>query len=502
MTPQDAYDWLLQNSREISTFASMGSAMAWDQRTYLPPQGHAHRAEQLALLTRLIHERSTDPLIGERLADVEGTEMTADPTSAAAVNIRDWRRAYDRDTKVPKRIAEELARATSRCETVWERTRPTSDWHAFAPELAKVFQLLDEKAQAIGGGDEAYDALLDEYEPGQTAASIEPIFSKLRAFLVQLVDAIKGSAVRPKTEILSQRCLIDAQKGFVRELAQAIGYDLDAGRIDTTAHPFTIGMGPRDVRITTRYAEDRVASAVFGTLHEAGHGIYEQGLPTEHWGTPRGSVPSYGIHESQSRLWENLVGRSFGFWRYFFPKFQAAFSAFDDVSLSTFVGAVNAVRPSLNRVQADEVTYNLHILVRFELELAIMRGNLTVADLPDAWRETMKTYLGVEPLDMVNGVMQDVHWSAGLVGYFPTYTLGNLYAAALFSQAKQAVGDLEGQFEKGEFQPLLEWLRHHIHGLGGTYRPVDLMRHATGSDPDPGHFMHYCETKYGELYRL
>jgi carboxypeptidase Taq len=497
-----AYKWLRRNSVEMSYLDSVASLTAWDQRTYMPPKGHVHRAEQWAILARILHERATDPRIGKRLADVEGSDLMKDPASAEAVNVREWRKSYDRAAKIPKKLAEDLARVTSECETVWEKARPKNDWKTFEPHQRRVMKLLGERAEALGYEREKYDALIEDYEPGATAASLEPIFRDLLKSLVDLLKRIRESRVRPNPGIFKRHYPIEAQKRFCNELASAIGYDLEAGRIDTTAHPFTTGIAPGDVRITTRYFEDNLLGSLFGAIHEAGHAMYEQGLPESHWGTPRGEVPSLGIHESQSRLWENLVGRTRGFWAHFLPRAKNSFESLGDVKLEDFFSAVNSVQPSLIRVEADEVTYNLHILLRFEMELKIMRGELEVGDLPDAWNQKMKSYLGIEPPDVGSGVMQDVHWASGLVGYFPTYTLGNLYAAQLFAKAEEDLGDLEGRFAKGEFAPLLNWLREKIHEPGGKYLPRDLIRKATGSDLDPSYFIRHLEKKYSALYEL
>jgi carboxypeptidase Taq len=366
--------------------------------------------------------------------------------------------------------------------------------------LERILALLVEKADALGHGGERYDALLDEYEADTTTAEITALFGSLRPALTGLVDRIRGAGAIPDRSPLEGRFPADAQAAFSREVVAAIGYDLGAGRIDPSAHPFTIGIGPGDVRITTRYNEGFLGAALFGSLHEAGHAIYEQRLPSAHWGTPRGQVPSLGVHESQSRLWENLVGRSEGFWRFAFPKAAAAFPALARVPFDAFLRAINAVEPTLVRVEADEVTYNLHILLRFELEVELLRGALGVADLPTAWDEKMRGYLGLVPPSPRLGVMQDVHWSAGLVGYFPTYTLGNLYAAQLYAAAEAALGPLGACFAKGEFSPLLGWLAENVHEKGGTFRPRDLIREACGAPPDARHFVDYLNAKHGALH--
>lgn len=502
MTPEKAYRWLKKHCIESSHLGSLGSIAAWDQRTYLPPSGHPHRAEQMAILARHLHERATHPRIGDALTSIEGTHLVENAVSEEAVNSRQWRKDYDRATRIPGDLAEEIARATSECESVWERSRPESDFDTFKPHLKRVLSRMGEKADAIGYKKEPYDALLEEYEPGETAHSLEGMFERLRVPLVELLDKIQGSSVRPKTEIFRGHFPKEAQAKFSALVARAIGYDMDGGRIDVTAHPFTIGIGPGDVRITTRYHEDYFLSSLMGTIHETGHAMYEQGLPVPHWGTPRGTAASLGVHESQSRLYENLVARSPGMWRYFLPGLQRLFPVFKKTDLDTFVLALNTVEKSNIRVEADEVTYNLHILLRFELELMLMRKTLHVDDLPDAWNDKMKKYLDVVPDNHKDGVMQDVHWAAGLVGYFPTYSLGNIYAAQIFDAAKDALGNIDDLFSKGEFSPLLDWLGKHIHEPGGTYLPRDLVAHATGSEPTPSHLIRYCEDKYTRLYDL
>ncbi len=500
MTPDLAYEWLRNHSVETSLVVSTAEVLAWDQRTMIPEKGGPHRAEQLAMLAKILHARATDRRVGEYLTVVEGCAMIADPLSAEAVNAREWRRAYERSTRIPERLAVELARATAEGETAWEQARRAGDWPAFAPMLERIVALLVEKADALGHGGERYDALLEDYEAGTTAADITALFAGLAPALLELVDRIRGAGPAPDRGPLLGSFPAAAQAAFIREIVGAIGYDLAAGRIDVSAHPFTIGIGPGDVRITTRYLEGFLGAGLFGSMHEAGHAIYEQHLPAAHWGTPRGQVPSLGVHESQSRLWENLVGRSEGFWRFALPKAAAAFPGLAGVPLERFLAAVNTVEPSLIRVEADEVTYNLHILVRFELELALLRGDLRVADLPGAWSEGMRATLGLVPDDPRNGALQDVHWSAGLVGYFPTYTLGNLYAAQLFAAAERALGPLGERFARGEFQPLAGWLDANVHALGGTHTPRDLIRAACGAPPDASFFVDYLRAKHAALH--
>jgi carboxypeptidase Taq len=484
MTPEDAYEWLVQHSRETAYFISMGHVLGWDQRTQIPPKGHAHRHNQFAMLAKWIHARATDPQVGEYLARVEGAPLMQDPGTVAAVNVREWRRDYDRATKIPQDLAVALAKATAEGETAWEQARPANDWETFKPYLQKVVDLKRQEAQALGYAGEPYDAHLDGFEPGETAAALAPLLAQLQEELIRILVAIQESSLKPRSEVLHRHFPLDAQERLARLAAQSIGYDFDAGRLDPTAHPFSTGIGPGDVRITTRYDEHAFGQAFFGTLHETGHALYDQGLPVEHWGTPRGDSVSLGIHESQSRLWENLVGRSLGFWQFFYPRVQEAFPVIQDVPLETFHFAVNEVKPSLIRTEADEVTYNLHILLRFELERASLNDELQVDDLPGAWAEKMQAYLGLTPPDFSRGVMQDIHWSAGLFGYFPTYTLGNLYAAQFFARAEADLGDLEEKFARGDFVPLLAWLKDRIHAQGQRLRARPLVREVTGYDAE------------------
>ena len=367
MTPDEACRWLAEHNLEIAYLKSMGQLLGWDQRTYIPPKGHPHRHNQFAMLAKWIHIRATDPRIGEALARVEASDLVADPMADSTVNVREWRRDYNLAVKIPQDLAVALAKATAEGETAWERTRPEDDWETFKPFLATVVTLKREEAQALGYAAEPYDAHLDLFEPGETAAALAPLLAELRMSLLRILAAVQGSAPRPQGEVVRRHFPMAAQDRFARFAAQSLGYDFAGGRLDQTAHPFSTGLGPGDVRITTRFDEHNFTQAFFGTLHETGHALYDQGLPADHWGTPRGDTASLGIHESQSRLWENLVGRSLGFWRFFYKRAQETFSALQDVSLNTFHFAINEVKPSLIRTEADEVTYNLHILLRFEL---------------------------------------------------------------------------------------------------------------------------------------
>ncbi len=501
-TPTEAYAWLAAHSRETANYESMAALLHWDQRTMIPVNGHEHRTELLAQLAGLIHERVVDSRRDEALALAESALGEYAPDAVEAANLREWRRDHDRAVKIPHELAVALAKAAAEAETAWERARPINDWHSFLPHLQRMLDLKREEAEAVGYAEEPYDALLDAFEPGETAARLEPIFATLRAANTTLLGRIKGARRRPDSSLLRGEFPIDAQRDFALNVAKAMGYDLKSGRMDISAHPFSTTIGPRDSRITTRYNPHHFSEAFFSTIHETGHALYEQGLLAEHWGTPMGQAVSLGVHESQSRLWENFVARSHPFWKHFLPKARRRFPALVGVSLEYFYLAVNEVRPGLIRVDADEVTYNLHVLLRFELELALFRGELEPQDLPEAWNATMQELLGLTPPDYSNGVMQDVHWSAGLFGYFPTYTLGNIMAAQLFAAAERDLGEQEELFAKGDFRPLLQWLRERVHAQGRRFRPRELMREATGEDLDPGSLINYLEAKAARVYGL
>ena len=382
--------------------------------------------------------------------------------------------------------------------------RSANDYSQFASWLEQVITLKREESDAVGfgGGGESYDALLDEYEPESTSAEVAAVFQRLRDKLVPLLDTIRGTSRQPDVSILHRRYPIDLQEQFGRMAATKIGFDFESGRLDVAAHPFCSGFGPGDCRLTTRYDEMYFSGSFFGTLHEAGHGLYEQGLSTDAWGTPLGSAVSLGIHESQSRLWENIVGRSRAFWQHFYPLAQGIYrESLATTSLDDFLFAINAVSPSFIRVEADEVTYNLHIMLRFDIERDLISGRLTVADLPDAWNERFTNDFGITPPSDADGCLQDVHWSAGLFGYFPTYALGNMYAAQFYAAAKEQLGDLGMQFSAGQFEPLLTWLREHIHRQGQRFPAGRLVEVVTGKPLSDEPLMDYLNDRFLSLYQ-
>jgi carboxypeptidase Taq len=554
LDPHAAYDELILRARELATLGSCSAVLGWDEQTYMPRGGAEHRGSQMAILAGLHHERATDPRIGDLLLDIEASSLVSDPESVAAVNVRELRRSYDRRVRLPKTLVEELARTTSLAQGEWVAARSANDFARFCPWLEKIFQLKREESACLrsvfgrsGAGaapgkipptsagaapasdpsavEQAtpvavYDPLIDEYEPGATSAELANLFQELRRELVPMVFAITEaihrrtsgrlagsnpheSKVSDGEAVLKRLYPLDRQKVFGEGVAAAVGFDFGRGRLDVTAHPFCSGIGPGDCRITTRYDEHQFNEAFSGILHEVGHGLYEQGLEEAHYGTPMGEAVSLGIHESQSRLWENAVGRGRAFWTYWFPLARSVFrEALADVTLDQFHAALNHVTPSLIRVAADEATYNLHIIVRFELEQDLLSGNLPAADLPAAWNQKYQEALGVTPPDHASGCLQDIHWSAGLVGYFPTYTLGNLYAAQLFAQADSDLGGLDQAFARGEFRGLLDWLRAKVHCQGQRYRPTVLIERVTGRRPDYRPLIEALRRKYAELYGI
>jgi carboxypeptidase Taq len=503
-TTQELYDELISSLKRTALLGSCASVLGWDEQTYLPAGGGALRADQLSLLAGMIHERATSPRVGELLSELEQSGDLADENSPQAANVRESRHAYDRATKLPRALVEELSRVTTLSQQAWVSARKNSDFAAFLPWLEQVVKFKREEAQAIGYGDGVpYDALLDDYEPGATTADIEAVFTPLRKELVPLVAAIRDSGREPDASILTRLYPVDAQREFGTAAAEKIGFDFNNGRLDVAAHPFCSGFGPGDCRLTTRYDEHHFPGAFFGVLHEAGHGMYEQGLDTEAFGTPMGYSTSLGIHESQSRMWENFVGRGRAFWSHFYAPAQRAFpGALAEVSVDDFHAAINDVRPSFIRVESDEVTYNLHIMLRFELEQPLVSGDLQPADVPAAWNEKFTSYFGITPDNDANGCLQDIHWSGGGIGYFPTYALGNMYAAQFFDAARESLGDLDEQFARGEFAPLKEWLNENIHRRGRQHRANRLVEIVTGQSLSHAPLMKHLHARFDALYGL
>ncbi|MEE2708330.1 MAG: carboxypeptidase M32 [Gemmatimonadota bacterium] len=493
------YDHMLEIQKEVSDIYSALSLMGWDQETYMPQKGATSRGRQLATLSGIAHTRFTSDEMGDAIEGAGGEALTADEQ----VNHREIVWSYERSKKLPTELVKKLAETSSLAIQVWREAREKNDFASFAPHVARLIELQTQFADAIGYETEPYDALLEEYEPGASTKEIADTFEALRTPLVALVLKIRESGISPRTDFLDREFPVVRQRAFGVMVTEHMGFDYDAGRLDISPHPFCTNMGVQDVRMTTRYTTTLPAQSLFGIVHEAGHGLYEQGQNPVFEGLPRGKAVSLGIHESQSRMWENMIGRSRSFWRYFFPKFVDTFpKVMHDVSEDEFYTAINEVTPSLIRVEADEVTYNLHILLRFEIERALFNGDVAVEDLSTVWNEKMRDYLGIEPPDDRDGVLQDIHWSHGSFGYFPTYALGNLYAAQFFDAINKEMPDLTDHIARGNLLPIREWLRDRIHRLGMTYRAKDLAIHVTGKPLSADYFVTYLNEKFGALYGL
>jgi carboxypeptidase Taq len=504
---QTAYEKLSQKMYGAALLESTAAILGWEQETYMPDGARGHRAGQLSQLAGMIHEMTVQPEIGDLIAACEqDAALHADPISEQAVNIREWRRVYDRATKLPQSLVEEITKTQSLAQGEWAKARKDSDFPRFQPYLEKIMELMRQKAECYGypADGEPYDALLEDYEPGATAKEIESIFVPLREKLAPLIAEIAGSTNKPTGALHKVAVPKAKQKELSKFVSKSLGFDFSIGRLDETTHPFCSGIGPGDTRLTTRFRDDNFPDALSSTMHETGHGLYEQGLRGECFGTPMGKSISLGIHESQSRMWENQVGRSEAFWSWFAPQVKQLLGV---AELERFTAAemfrdANMVEPSFIRVESDEATYNLHIMLRFELERALLRGDLKPADLPGVWNERFQAYLGVEVPDDRRGCLQDVHWAFGLVGYFPTYTLGNLYSAQLFEKISEDIPTLQDQFRQGEFAELLTWLREHIHHHGQRYRAKDLCKHVTGKELSAEPLLRHLEGKLRPVYGI
>ncbi len=494
------YQRVMARAGELADLESANALMGWDQETFMPPAGVSGRASVSATLAGLAHEKLTDPALGDDLSRLAGSNGEMDEDARA--QLKELTRLRERAVKMPAALVRTLAETQSVATSKWAEARAAKDYPSFAPYLEKIFALKKEEAEAIGYEEEPYEALLDEYEPGAKVADIARRLAEVRDFLVPLVARIKESGVEPDTGILAGPYDAAAQEVFGKEVVAAMGFDLKAGRLDVSEHPFTSGIHLGDVRLTTRYKDD-LSVGLFGTMHEGGHGIYEQNLPEDRRRTPLGASTSLGIHESQSRLWENQVGRGRPFWVHWFPRLAQLFPAqVGNTSLDDFYRAVNTVKPSFIRIEADEVTYNLHIVLRFEIERGLMSGALAVRDLPEIWNTKFEEYLGLVPPSPDLGVMQDIHWAFGLVGYFPTYTLGNVYSAQLYDAAKRDIPGLEDGIAKGDLLPLKEWMVNNVHRWGRRYDADELIEVATGQPATVEPFTRYLNSKYGEIYGL
>ena len=489
---QTTMEQVLERLAELSDLGAAGNLLGWDRETMMPPRGADARGEVAATLGKLTHERQTDPRLRELLESAEPA------TEREAAIVRVALRDIDRACRIPSELVVAIARATAASLPVWAAARRANDFAAFRPHLEHQVDLRRQVAACFPEAAHPYDALLDAFEPGATTASVREVFARLRAGLVPLVAAI---AQRPVPPALPGPLAVDGQRALALEIARAFGYQDDAWRLDDAVHPFAQSVARTDIRVTARWDENDL-SGIFAVMHEVGHGLYEAGTGADLDRTTLGTGVSLGIHESQSRTWENQVGRSEAFWSHWLPRAQREFPALAGLDLPAFLRSINVVEPTLIRVEADEATYALHVILRFELEVALIEGTLAAADVPAAWNDGMRDLLGIGVPDDTHGCLQDIHWSYGELGYFPTYALGNIVSGQLWAEARAALPDLDGSLAAGDCAPLREWLGEHVHRPGRTLDPPELLRRATGSDLDPVPLLDYLTAKYTALYDL
>lgn len=492
---------LVKALKRLHRLGAVSDLLEWDEQVNLPSESSRFRGEQLAHLSELLHREETSPQFEMMLSEVERSPDISSFTEQELLIVREARKDFDREKKLPSEFAARKAEAQSRAYHGWVKAREASDFSAFAPLLAEQVDLAKEEANYQGfEGADAYDYWIDHFDPGMNAASISPLFSDLVAELAPLVQAITESPVKARPELL-KGFPVEAQESFLRKVVARLGFDFERGRLDRSVHPFCAGCG-LDTRMTTRFFEDNPLDSLFSSIHETGHGLYEQGLPSEHIGTALGTAAGMAAHESQSRLWENQVARSRAFWKFWEPEYRKAFpQQLSGISSEDLYLAVNAVSAIPVRVDSDEVTYNLHIVIRFEIEQGLFNGDVDVKDIPDVWASLYQKYLGLTPENHKEGCLQDVHWSGGAFGYFPSYCLGNMLAAQMFESVQAQIPDLDSQIAEGQFKPLLEWLRKAVHSRGMQVNALSLAREVSGNDLSARPLISYLKNRYGSLYQ-
>lgn len=487
---------------KISSYNEALGVLYWDLRTGAPRKGMDTRSGAIGALSGDMFKLSTSPELGEWLSRLEEDDVYGSLSEIDRKLVDETRKEYDRSVKIPPKLYEEYVVLASQSESKWEEAKAENDYAGFQPYLEKVIQYTNQFIDLWGAKETRYDTLLDQYEPGMTVKELDCVFGGLRSELVSLSAKIAASPHQPDTSFLRQKYDKAAQKDFSLYILKQMGYDFDAGRLDESAHPFATGLNPGDVRITTRYLEDDVTSALFGTIHEGGHALYEQNISRSLVGTPLCTGTSMGIHESQSRFWENVIGRSRPFWNRYFGELQARFPGQLDVSVDGFYRGNNTVAPSLIRIEADELTYNLHIIIRYEMEKLIFNDGAKAAELPELWNAKYKEYLGVEPASYADGVMQDVHWSGGAFGYFPSYSLGNMYAAQFAVAMEREMPEMWTKVGAGELHPIKDWLTERIYQYGKLRTPSELIKNVTGEPLNPQYLVQYLTKKYTDIYKL
>lgn len=496
----DLYVEFLNRVKDIHRLSALQGHLGWDQEVLMPAKGAASRGEMMAWLAGQQHQRLVDPRMGELLQDLASIELDEDQIA----NVREMSRSHQQAACLPQSFVESFAQARSEALVAWQQAREQSDFLAFKPALEHLISLTRQKIDYLGVETTPYDVLLDEYEVGMKVADYDPLFAGLKARLVPLLQSITAAQSEQEEPILppEMRFPIESQKAFCHDVSAAMGFDFEAGRMDASTHPFSAGLWPGDTRFTTRFDEKDPFSCLYAVMHETGHALYEQGLDQHHRYTPRGAAVSLGVHESQSRFWENQIGRTPSFWKVALPWFKRAFPEAPDWDEHTLNRIANRVEKGFIRVEADEVTYNLHVMIRYEIEKELFNGDLSVEDLPAAWNAMFKEWFGLDVPEDRMGCLQDIHWSMGAFGYFPTYTLGNLYAAQLLEAMGEEFGNIDDMIATGDWSPMLDWLRPKIHQRGSQVSPAELITDATGTPPSPEPFLRYVERKYGQLYNL
>ena len=482
---------------ELSHLSAILNLLYWDQEVKMPSKAVESRASGISQLSSILHNKFVEIDSDGLLTKLNKQVLSKKIKGKDAIIIAETWRSFIREKKLPESFVRDLAETTSKAQNVWAEARQKNDFQLFLPWLTKIVKLKKQEAELVGYKDSPYDALIDTYEPGMTTKEASKILEDLKDFLIPFLKTLTSSKTKSKSDRLEGKFPLDAQAAFNKHIAATIGFDFEAGRLDTSTHPATFGSHPHDIRLTTRYKENNIYYSIGSTIHETGHGLYEQGLPVEHFGTPLAESISLGIHESQSRLWENIIGKSLPFWKHFYPKLQKEFpTPFKKLSLQDFHSIINEVKPSLIRTEADEVSYNLHIIIRFEIEKEMMENKIKLADLPKIWNQKYKKYLGIDvPKDSL-GVLQDVHWSCGLIGYFATYSFGNLYSAQFYHQMAKDIPAIDKKIATGKFQEINKWLRKNIHSHGKTYKADDLIKKVTGDSLNSKYFTQYLTKKY------
>lgn len=497
----EAYKELMKRFEEVTVINNINATIYWDYETKMPKNGGAQRGKELGFIAALMHEKFTDPKIGELIKEIKSDKGYNELGFDEKRNVQLIERDYEKETKVPTELVAEIAEHSTKAIGVWKKAKQEKDYEMFKPDLIKMFELIKKRAEYINPDKDPFDVMLDEYEPGFTNEMYTKLFAELRDGLVPIIQKCVDSPHQPDEKLLRKNIPISIQKKISESLAKLIYYDLDGGRIDETEHPFTTGYYD-DVRITTHYYEDNFADSFYSVMHEGGHAIYGQYADKKYIYQPVGNYCSLGIHESQSRFIENLIGRSREFWEYYLPKFQEITGeTYKDVDFDSFFHAINQVKPSKIRVTADEATYSLHVIIRFEIERDLFSGKLNFDDLPQAWNKKYKEYLGIDIENDSEGCMQDTHWAGGGFGYFPTYALGNIYNAHQLHAMKKDLPFYD-LIREGNLKPIVDWLAEKIHKEGNLYDPPELMKKITGEDLSPKYFIDYLHEKYSKIYKF